>query len=57
MTKNNPHSVSVYLRPELDEWVERRLADGNFATISDYFRTLIRADMERRGAGERRDSP
>ncbi|MCB9957162.1 MAG: hypothetical protein H6843_00960 [Rhodospirillaceae bacterium] len=49
--------MSVYLQPELNEWVEGRLADGNFATISDYFRTLIRADMERRGVGERRDGP
>ena len=57
MPEKKQYHVSVYLQPELSLWVDRRLQGGNFATISDYFRTLIREDMAAREAAARKDRP
>lgn len=43
--------VTIALPPVLDEWVDARLAEGEFVDAADYLRELVRRDRE---AGSRR---
>jgi putative addiction module CopG family antidote len=47
MRKENNTTLSVSLTEMMRSYVEDRVADGTYTSISDYMRDLIRADMER----------
>src|ERR687897_83169 len=47
MKKENNTTLSVSLTEIMRAYVEDRVADGTYTSISDYMRDLIRADMER----------
>ena len=35
-----------FLDPDLEKWVESRVADGEFADVADYLASLVRRDRE-----------
>lgn len=39
--------LSFNFPPDLQQWVEARLAEGRYADASDYIRDLVRRDQER----------
>jgi antitoxin ParD1/3/4 len=43
-------SMNVSLPDRMKDWVEERIKDGCYATVSDYVRELIRRDQEQRDA-------
>ena len=50
MTKGTRTSMNISLPDPLKEYVQERVAEGEYSTPSDYMRTLIREDMRRRAA-------
>ena len=40
--------MNISLPEKLKDWVESQVADGNFASSSDYMRDLVRRDRHRR---------
>jgi antitoxin ParD1/3/4 len=47
MRNENNTTLSISLTEIMMEYVQDRVADGTYTSISDYVRDLIRADMER----------
>jgi antitoxin ParD1/3/4 len=43
-------NMNVSLPDQMKDWVEERIKDGGYATVSDYLRELIRRDQEQRDA-------
>lgn len=43
---------NISITPELLAHAQARVASGKFETVSEYFRSLVRADLEREQAGE-----
>ncbi len=40
-------SMNISVPDPMREWVERRIESGQYASVSDYVRDLIRRDQER----------
>ena len=45
--------MNISIPEKLKAWVESRVADGSYASSSDYLRDLVRQDQRERGALER----
>lgn len=41
-------SMNISLPDSLKEWVEEQVASGGYATASEFFRELLRAEQQRR---------
>lgn len=39
-------ALSVSLPDQMKDWLEQRVKDGRYATVSDYVRDLVRRDQE-----------
>jgi antitoxin ParD1/3/4 len=45
-------TMNISLPPPLKEWVEGQIAAGGYATASEYFRQLLRAEQQRKVRGQ-----
>ncbi len=43
-------TLNVSLPDQMNDWLEERVKDGRYATVSDYVRELIRRDQAQREA-------
>ena len=40
------NNLTKFLEPDLETWLETRIADGEFVDVEDYLRALVRRDWE-----------
>jgi antitoxin ParD1/3/4 len=46
-------TIEIDMPPELQRWIDQRIADGRFVDAEDYLRHLVRRDLERDERGPR----
>ena len=40
------NDLTKFLDPEIDQWIESRIAECEFASVEEYFAALVRRDRE-----------
>ena len=40
------NDLTKFLDPEIEQWIETRIAECEFATVEEYFAALVRRDRE-----------